>query len=85
MLPIGLSDLPLQFSVNTFCPRCLETYFYCKKSGDERLDGACFGTTFPHLFLLLHPEYTPQAAVPRAAPQVYGFKIHKDSEYFKFR
>jgi len=85
MLPIGMSDWPLQFSVNVFCPRCMETYFHKSKLGDEQLDGACIGTTFPHLFLLLHSEYAPIEVAPRAPPQVYGFKIHKDSDYFKFR
>jgi casein kinase II subunit beta len=63
----------------------METYFHKSKLGDEQLDGACIGTTFPHLFLLLHSEYAPIEVAPRAPPQVYGFKIHKDSDYFKFR
>jgi hypothetical protein len=49
------------------------------------LDGAYFGTTFAHLFLLLHPQLIPSPPEVTYIPRIYGFKISKDSEYHKAR
>ncbi|KAK4800992.1 hypothetical protein SAY86_021479 [Trapa natans] len=43
----------------------------------EDIDGAYFGTTFPHLFLMTYGHLRPQKAVQSYTPRVFGFKIHK--------
>jgi casein kinase II subunit beta len=54
VLPVGLSDLPRNFTVNVFCPRC-HGLFFPKSTRQANIDGAYFGTTFPHLYLMTHP------------------------------
>ena len=54
VLPVGLSDLPRNYTVNVFCPRCHGLYFP-KSTRQANIDGAYFGTTFPHLYLMTHP------------------------------
>ena len=54
VLPIGLSDLPRNYTVNVFCPRC-HGLFFPKSTRQANIDGAYFGTTFPHLYLMTHP------------------------------
>jgi casein kinase II subunit beta len=84
VLPIGLSDLPQNYTVNVFCPRCHEI-FHPKSSKQGSLDGAYFGTTFAHLFLLSHPELVMPKAQQTYIPRIYGFKIHPESVYHKLR
>lgn len=54
VLPVGLSDLPRNYTVNIFCPRC-HGLFFPKSTRQANIDGAYFGTTFPHLYLMTHP------------------------------
>lgn len=54
VLPVGLSDLPRNYTVNVFCPRC-HGLFFPKSTRQANIDGAYFGTTFPHLYLMSHP------------------------------
>ncbi|KAG6782428.1 hypothetical protein POTOM_011828 [Populus tomentosa] len=44
---------------------------------DLDIDGAYFGTTFPHLFLMTYGHLKPQKVVQSYVPRVFGFKIHK--------
>ncbi|KAG6400509.1 hypothetical protein SASPL_137346 [Salvia splendens] len=41
------------------------------------IDGAYFGTTFPHLFLMTYGHLKPQKPVQSYVPKVFGFKMHK--------
>lgn len=41
-------------------------------------DGAYFGTTFPHLFLMTYGHLKPQSTSQSYVPRVFGFKIHKN-------
>jgi len=84
VLPVGLSDAPKNFSVNLYCPRCQELY-YPRSSRQGNLDGSFFGTTFPHLFLLAHPELIPPRSQQAYVPRIYGFRISKESVYHKPR
>lgn len=59
VLPVGLSDLPRNYTVNVFCPRC-HGLFFPKSTRQANIDGAYFGTTFPHLYLMTHPVRNPQ-------------------------
>ena len=54
VLPVGLSDLPRNYTVNVFCPRC-QGLFFPRSTRQANIDGAYFGTTFPHLYLMTHP------------------------------
>ena len=90
-LPLGLSDLQRCHPVHVYCPRCQELYIprSAKQAG---LDGAYFGTTFAHMFLLTYPDLIPR--IPSSGPggpddtyvpKIYGFKINSESSYYKLR
>jgi len=82
VLPVGLSDLPRNYTVNVFCPRC-HGLFFPKSTRQANIDGAYFGTTFPHLYLMTHPDMIPSKPVQTYVPRVYGFRIHPSSLYFR--
>jgi len=82
VLPVGLSDLPRNYTVNVFCPRC-HGLFFPKGTRQASLDGAYFGTTFPHLYLLTHPDIVPPKPAQEYVPRVFGFKVHSSSLYYK--
>lgn len=73
-LPVGLSDAPRQSTVKLYCPRCEDVY-YPRSKYHGNLDGAYFGTTLPHIFLLTYPSLRPSKPTERYVPRVFGFKI----------
>jgi len=74
-LPIGLSDQPGDFTVKLFCPRC-DDVFTPRASRHQHIDGAFFGTTFPHMLFAVHPEFRPPMCQSKYEPTIYGFKLH---------
>ena len=40
------------------------------------MDGAYFGTTFPHLLLMTYPSMRPAKQQEVYVPRVFGFKLH---------
>lgn len=82
VLPVGLSDLPRKYTVNVFCPRC-HGLFFPKSTRQSNIDGSYFGTTFPHLYLMTHPDIIPEKPTQHYQPCVYGFKVHKSSVYYR--
>jgi len=76
VLPIGISDIPGTCYVKLFCPTCNDIY----ESGKE-IDGAYFGTTFPHLLLQTYPALliTEPELIKKFVPRIFGFKIHHTS------
>ncbi|MES1917651.1 MAG: hypothetical protein MHM6MM_009364, partial [Cercozoa sp. M6MM] len=60
VLPVGLTEDVGKIGVKLFCPRCEEAYE--PPSIYKTLDGAYFGTTFPHLFFMVYPELHPRAS-----------------------
>ncbi|KAJ0000298.1 hypothetical protein NQD34_012140 [Periophthalmus magnuspinnatus] len=75
MLPIGLSDIPGEAMVKLYCPKCMDVYTP-KSSKHHHTDGAYFGTGFPHMLYMVHPEYRPKRPANQFVPRLYGFKIH---------
>ena len=49
VLPVGLSDSLRTSRFKTYCPRCEEVYL--PKARQVNIDGAYFGTSFPHVFM----------------------------------
>ncbi|CAB4279371.1 unnamed protein product [Prunus armeniaca] len=74
-LPVGQSDIPRSSTVKIYCPKCEDIYYPRSKYQD--IDGAYFGSTFPHLFLMTYGNLKPQKASQSYVPRVFGFKLHK--------
>ncbi|KAL7714199.1 Casein kinase II subunit beta [Entamoeba marina] len=76
VLPVGVSDAPFVDHVKLFCPKCNEIYSIPAGFIGATLDGAYFGTTFPHLLLLsLRGIQTEE----HYQPKVFGFDVWKKS------
>ncbi|KAF5944064.1 hypothetical protein HYC85_018141 [Camellia sinensis] len=73
-LPVGQSDIPRSSTVKIYCPKC-EDIYYPRSKYQGNIDGACFGTTFPHLFFITYGHLKPQKATQSYVPRVFGFKI----------
>ncbi|KAF8753755.1 Casein kinase II subunit beta [Rhizoctonia solani] len=54
----GLTDVPYEKAVKLYCPRC-EDLYSPKSSRHGSIDGAYFGTTFPHMLLMGYPHMIP--------------------------
>jgi len=83
VIPVGQSDISRTNTVKLFCPRCQDIY-YPKYSRHCNIDGAYFGTSFPHLLLATFPEIVPQKPTNSYVPRIYGFKIHKSSAILNY-
>lgn len=69
LLPVGLTDVPYEKSVKLYCGRC-EDLYSPKSSRHGSIDGAYFGTTFPHLLFLVYPTLIPPKSGPVDMTQV---------------
>ncbi|KAK5581044.1 hypothetical protein RB653_001072 [Dictyostelium firmibasis] len=78
VLPVGLADMQGVDTVKVYCPRCNDI-FNPKYRRHSHIDGAYFGTTFPHLLLITYPELIPTKPPQQYIPKIYGFKIHKSA------
>ena len=87
MLPVGLKDEMGADTVKIFCPKCQCVYHpppvrsrssHHGGAGAAGVDGAAFGTTFPHLFLMTFSNLVPDRLPPDSAyvPRVFGFRVH---------
>lgn len=92
VLPVGLRD---EIGVDTgkiFCPKCKSVYqpppirsrsghHSSNGGGGGAVDGAAFGTTFPHLFLMTFNNLVPDALPPNSSyiPRVFGFRVHQSA------
>ena len=84
VLPIGITDNLRTCPVNVYCPRCQEAY-YTRSTRHAYIDGAYFGTSFAHIFLLHYSELIPKKSGYRYVPKVYGFRINCESPYYTLR
>lgn len=64
----GLSDIPGEAMVKTYCPKCIDVYTP-KSSRHHHTDGAYFGTGFPHMLFMVHPEYRPKRPINQFVPR----------------
>ena len=66
LLPVGLSDIPYQKAVKLYCQRC-EDIYSPKSTRHGQIDGAYFGSTFPHMLLMVYPQLIVPKSVPGGA------------------
>lgn len=87
VLPVGLKDEMGADTVKIFCPKCSSVYHpppvrsrssHHGSTGAAGVDGAAFGTTFPHLFLMTFSNLVPDRLPSDSAyvPRVFGFRVH---------
>ena len=79
VLPVGLSDavsLSGDNAMKLYCARCRELYDH-NVPGGNYIDGAFFGSTFPHLFLQTYGDLRPQPSTRTYVPRVFGFKVYQ--------
>eukprot|EP00741_Cyanophora_paradoxa_P003717 tig00000093_g3613.t1 len=76
VLPVGENDLPRHSHVQLFCPKCEEIYRPPNRP-HRLLDGAYFGTSFPHVFLQCNPELLVTRQPAKYVPRVFGFKVFR--------
>jgi len=79
-----MSDTPKQSRFKQYCPRCREVYV--TKFKTVNIDGAFFGTSFPHHFI---QHYKDAIILPPKVyhyePEIFGFKIagKRGSKYYE--
>ena len=74
-LAVGTSDIPGHSTVKIFCPKC-EDIYYPRSEYQCSIDGAYFGTSFPHLLMMTYPQFRPIQSSETYVPRVFGFKLH---------
>lgn len=84
VLPVGLKDEVGVDTVKVFCPKCQSVYHpppSRSRGSSGAVDGASFGTTFPHLFLMTFSNLVPDGLPPEAVyvPRVFGFRVHQSA------
>ena len=57
--------------------QCNDIYFP-RSSRQGHVDGAYFGTTFPHLFFMTFSALVPPPPTMVYVPRVFGFKVYKE-------
>jgi casein kinase II subunit beta len=86
VLPIGLKDDLGEQNVLVYCPRCRQVMvpaiMASSRYEDIKLDGAYFGSTFPHLFFMQYPHLLPSPPLEMFpfVPRVFGFKVRFPTE-----
>ncbi|KAI8868544.1 casein kinase II subunit beta [Ramicandelaber brevisporus] len=84
LLPVGITDVPNTQSVKLYCCKC-EDIYRPKSQRHASIDGAYFGTSFPHMLLQCHPSLAPQRPIQRYVPRVFGFRVHTISQIHRFQ
>jgi hypothetical protein len=86
VLPVGLKDDLGEHSVLVYCPRCRQVMvpavMAASRFEEMELDGAYFGTSFPHLFFMQNPHLLPPPPLQMAqyVPKVFGFAVRFPTE-----
>ena len=86
VLPVGLKDELGVDTVKIYCPKCSRVYhpppIRSSRTGNASgVDGAAFGTTFPHLFLMTFSNLVPDPLPTETiyVPRVFGFRVHQSA------
>lgn len=84
---VGLSDIPGEAMVKLYCPKCMDVYTP-KSSRHHHTDGAYFGTGFPHMLFMVHPEYRPKRPANQFVPRcvlnaIYFYQCRVFNIFFK--
>jgi len=79
LLPVGLTDNPYEKSVKLYCGRC-EDIYSPKSSRHGSIDGAYFGTSFPHMLFLMHPHMIPPKSGPPDMSPALGRAVEASAE-----
>ncbi|OWK12862.1 hypothetical protein Celaphus_00015084, partial [Cervus elaphus hippelaphus] len=66
-LVIGLSDIPSEAMVKLYCLKCLDMYTH-KSLRHQNVDGIYFGTGFPHMLFMVHPNTGQRGPPTRLCP-----------------
>jgi hypothetical protein len=83
---VGLKDEMGAETVKIFCPKCNQVFhpppIRSRAGNASGVDGAAFGTTFPHLFLMTFSNLVPDPLPAESAyvPRVFGFRVHKSAQ-----
>ncbi|KAK2195526.1 bifunctional Casein kinase II [Babesia duncani] len=85
VLPVGFSDSLHNHRIKKYCPRCQEAYIFKNGEPHADLDGAYFGRSFPHIFLLSFPQLIPEDAPIPYEPKIFGFKVHNISSLIQIK
>ena len=83
VLPVGLSNKPGKHRVMAFCPKCQDVFIPPNTLAARYVDGAYFGSTFPHFFLMQYPDHVPPRPDVTYSPRIFGYKIHSSSPAFQ--
>ena len=67
--------MPGEAMVKLYCPKCQDVYTP-KSSRHHHTDGAYFGTGFPHMLFMVHPEYRPKRPANQFVPRYRAFIIY---------
>ena len=60
--------------VKLYCPKCCDVYTP-KSSRHHHIDGVYFGTGFPHMLFMVHPELRPPKPSNQFVPRLEGQMI----------
>ena len=71
---IGLSDVPAESMVKVYCPKCVDVYTP-KSSRHHHIDGVYFGTGFPHMLFMVHPELRPPKPTNQFVPRYIVYML----------
>ena len=73
VMPVGMSNDLRTSRVKVFCPRCQDVYYPKDRNGD--MDGAYFGTSFPHILMQSYPDLYPLQEHNNYVAKINGFKV----------
>ncbi|PLW14010.1 hypothetical protein PCASD_23165 [Puccinia coronata f. sp. avenae] len=68
VVPCGRSDVPGDGEVVLFCPNCMDIY-HPLSSRYHCIDGAYFGTSFPHLLFQTYRDLAPSPTASLSSPE----------------
>ena len=69
--------------VKLYCPKCMDVYTP-KSSRHHHTDGAYFGTGFPHMLFMVHPEYRPKRPANQFVPRYVTIYFNVFCSFNKF-